>query len=125
MKKGKAPAHQNTFAFKHNKASRLTKKIEGEPLTYLCRRCYAKLEWRKKFRKFKLRTVPAKCLLCEEKSVVKGHRKICDVCARGRNLCSKCAKEPYSQGNESTTNEETKVEETKEIEAAEVEKSED
>lgn len=94
MKKGKKPAHQNTFAFKHNKNSKLTKKIAEEPLDVLCRRCIAKLKWRRKFRKFKLRTVPGRCNLCQEKSVFKGYRTVCDPCALARGMCAKCVKEP-------------------------------
>lgn len=39
----KRPAHQNKFAFKHNKNSRLTEQIAKEPLDLLCQRCAAKL----------------------------------------------------------------------------------
>lgn len=53
-------AHQNTFAFKHNKHSKLTQKIVDEPLDLLCQRCSQKLQWRKQFRKYKLLTVPGK-----------------------------------------------------------------
>lgn len=114
MKK-RQQAHQNTFAFKHNKGSKLTKKIEGEPLTFLCKRCYAKLEWRKKFRKFKLRTVPGRCPICEVKNVFKGHRKLCDKCSRDRNLCSKCFKEPiWDQSTEEIKETTEEIKETTE-----------
>jgi hypothetical protein len=43
MKRGKKPAHQNVFSFKHNKNSKLTKKIAEEPLDNLCKRCFGKL----------------------------------------------------------------------------------
>ena len=94
MKKGKKPAHQNEFAFKHNKNSKLTKKIDSEPLDNLCRRCFGKLSWRKKYRKYKLRTVPGKCNLCQEKNIVKAYRTICESCATQRMICAKCVKEP-------------------------------
>jgi hypothetical protein len=94
MKKGKKQAHQNVFAFKHNKNSKLTKKIAEEPLDVLCRRCIAKLSWRVKYRKFKLRTVPGRCNVCHEKNILKAYRTWCDPCALARDLCAKCGKEP-------------------------------
>jgi Uncharacterized conserved protein (DUF2039) len=94
MKKSKKPAHQNLFAFKHNKNSRLTKKIAEEPLDVLCKRCYGKLTWRKQFRKYKMLTVPGRCNACQEKNIVKAYRTICDPCALQANLCAKCFKEP-------------------------------
>lgn len=43
------PAHQNRTAFRHNKNSKLTKKIAETVTTYgLCDRCRAKQEWRVK-----------------------------------------------------------------------------
>ena len=94
MKRGKKPAHQNVFSFKHNKNSKLTKKIAEEPLDNLCKRCFGKLTWRKQFRKYKLRTVPGRCNLCQEKNIIKAYRTICEPCALQRTICAKCAKEP-------------------------------
>ena len=94
MNKSKRPAHQNIFTFKHNVNSRTTKKIAEEPLDILCRRCYAKLSWRKKYRKYKQKTVPGKCNFCHEKNIIKAYRTICDPCALARTICAKCTKEP-------------------------------
>src|SRR4051794_39560715 len=52
VKKG-APAHQNTFAFKHNKNSRKTAKILSLPNQGLCSKCHDIIEWKKKYRKYK------------------------------------------------------------------------
>ena len=57
-KKGRAPKHQNTFAFKHNPKSKKTEKILSSPNVGVCKRCYDKIEWRKKYRK-----VCSSCLL--------------------------------------------------------------
>lgn len=63
------PAHQNKFAFKHNKNSRKTEKIISYPIECIyilsnkkgvCSKCRAKLEWRKKYRKYKPLTTPSK-----------------------------------------------------------------
>jgi hypothetical protein len=51
-KKG-PPKHQNTFAFKHNKHSKLTQKIRETPNTGLCKTCFDIIEWKKKYRKYK------------------------------------------------------------------------
>ena len=61
-KSGKArkPKHQNKFAFRHNKNSKLTKKILERPNQGLCLRCYDQIEWRKKYRKYKLLSAPGK-----------------------------------------------------------------
>ena len=50
-KKGRAPKHQNSFAFIHNPKSKKTDKILASPNVGVCKRCYDKIEWRKKYRK--------------------------------------------------------------------------
>ena len=50
-KKGRAPAHQNGFAFRHNPKSKKTEKILASPIVGVCGRCRDKIEWRKKYRK--------------------------------------------------------------------------
>jgi hypothetical protein len=53
-------AHQNSFAFRHNKHSTLTEKIKAAPNEGLCPKCHEKVEWRKKYRKYKPLTQPKK-----------------------------------------------------------------
>jgi hypothetical protein len=79
-KKGRAPAHQNTFAFKHNPKSKKTEKILESPILHCCRRCRDKLEWRKKYRKYKPRTQLGSCNLCREKRVKYAYHTICTKC---------------------------------------------
>ena len=50
-KKGRAPKHQNSFAFHHNPKSKKTDKILASANVGVCKRCYDKIEWRKKYRK--------------------------------------------------------------------------
>ena len=50
-KKGRAPAHQNSFAFRHNPKSKKTEKILSSPNVGVCGRCRDKIEWRKRYRK--------------------------------------------------------------------------
>ena len=44
----RAPAHNNSFAFKHNAGSQKTAKIARIPNTGVCGRCHDIVEWRKK-----------------------------------------------------------------------------
>lgn len=82
--------HQNTYAFKHNKNSMLTRKIQEAPLDKLCQRCLNILEWKLKYRKYKPLTTPGVCRLCNLKNILKGHRTVCDSCSLQYMVCSKC-----------------------------------
>jgi hypothetical protein len=81
-KKGKVPAHQNSFAFIHNVKSKMTDKILDSPNTHVCRRCHDKIEWRKQYRKYKVRTIPGKCNLCSVKRIKAAYHTICEPCSR-------------------------------------------
>ena len=50
--KKRAPAHQNSFAFKHNKHSKKSEAIAAMPNHAVCKRCWEKIEWKKKYRKY-------------------------------------------------------------------------
>ena len=92
-KKGRAPAHQNTFAFSHNPKSKTTAKILNLPIKHCCRRCVDKLEWRKKYRKYKPRTQPGACNICQQKRVVlAAYHTICEKCTV-TDKAHKCVRE--------------------------------
>mmetsp|Transcript_6551 Transcript_6551/g.8605 ORF Transcript_6551/g.8605 Transcript_6551/m.8605 type:complete len:180 (-) Transcript_6551:79-618(-) len=94
-KKGRAPAHQNTYAFKHNPNSKKTAKILAMPVEGLCRRCTEKIEWRKKYRKYKPLTQPSKCNRCHKRNIKAAYHTICVDCASKDNkICEMCTKEP-------------------------------
>ena len=99
-KKGRKPAHQNTFAFYHNPNSRTTKKILASPNVNVCKRCYDKIEWRKKYRKYKPRKQPGVCNKCHERNVKAAYHTICSGCSyvvkdgNTLRICAMCAKEP-------------------------------
>jgi len=80
-KGGRAPAHQNKFAFRHNPKSKKTEKILNSPNIGLCRRCHDKIEWRKTYRKYKPRTQPGKCNLCQRRNIKAAYHTICGECA--------------------------------------------
>lgn len=84
------PAHQNKFAFQHNRASRLTHKILSSPINNLCPTCTRVIQWRKQFRKYKPLSVPKRCCRCDGKAVKDAYHVICNGCAGKGNVCAKC-----------------------------------
>lgn len=90
VKKKGAPAHQNKTAFRHNKNSKLTKKIAGLPNQGLCAKCHEIIEWKKKYRKYKPLTQPGKCSLCHQRAVKHAYHVICQDCAQKEKCCAKC-----------------------------------
>lgn len=50
------------------------------PNVHVCRRCFDKIEWRKKYRKYKPRTQPGKCNLCQKRNVLAAYHTICTAC---------------------------------------------
>lgn len=99
-KKGHTPKHQNSFAFRHNPGSKKTDKILSSPNVGVCRRCYDKIEWRKKYRKYKPRTQPGKCNVCFQKNVLAAYHTICTKCAGSDKAIAAMEKR---QGDSSST----------------------
>jgi hypothetical protein len=79
-KKGRKPVHQNTFAYQHNPKSKKTEKILSSPNEGCCQRCYEKIEWRKKYRKYKPLTQPSTCNICKRRNVTRAYHTICQGC---------------------------------------------
>lgn len=79
---------QNLTSFRHNKNSRLTKKIEKLPIQNLCGKCHAQMEWRKRYRKYKPLTIPKRCITCLAKTVRDAYHVVCDECTSTN--CAKC-----------------------------------
>ncbi|CAM9621239.1 unnamed protein product, partial [Chrysoparadoxa australica] len=84
------PAHQNTFAFRHNPNSKKTKAIAAMPIRGLCKKCHEKIEWKKKYRKYKPLTKPGVCQECRQKSVTAAYHVLCKPCAQSLRVCSWC-----------------------------------
>lgn len=80
-KKGRAPAHQNIFAFRHNPKSKKTATILAAPIEHCCQRCYDKLEWRKRYRKYKPLTQPSTCNICRNRNITAAYHTVCDSCS--------------------------------------------
>jgi len=98
-KKGRAPAHQNKFAFHHNPKSKKTDKILASPNLHVCQKCHDKIEWRKKYRKYKPLTQPKTCNICKLKKIKFAYHTICGDChissdRTPKKMCRICTKEP-------------------------------
>ena len=48
------------------------------------------IEWRKKYRKYKPRKHPGKCVFCSAKRVMAAYHTICTECAKTNRCCAKC-----------------------------------
>jgi hypothetical protein len=81
-KKGHAPAHQNKFAFYHNPKSKKTAQIMESKISNVCLKCREKLEWRKKYRKYKPLTQPSICNICHNRNITAAYHTICYSCSR-------------------------------------------
>ncbi|KAK8793509.1 hypothetical protein WA158_004868 [Blastocystis sp. Blastoise] len=88
--KRKGQAHQNAFTFRHNKNSKLTQKILDMPIQSVCERCKEKLEWKKKYRKYKPLTTPGKCKRCGQRNVKAAYHEICKDCSEKDHICAMC-----------------------------------
>ena len=86
------PKHQNTFAFKHNRNSKKTAAIKAVMHDGLCQRCHEKIEWKKKYRKYKPIKKSRKCNNCHEPKVKRAYHTLCKQCATSKNVCAWCAK---------------------------------
>ena len=89
------PAHQNTFAYRHNPNSRKTKIILALPNTGLCQRCHDQIEWKKKYRKYKPLDRPRKCTGCGASAIKLAYHVVCKPCSSARGICAKCL-EPHA-----------------------------
>ncbi len=99
--KKKGQKHQNTYSFRHNKSSMISRKLASSPLDFLCERCLVKLQWRLQFQKYKPLTNASRCNICKEKKIYKAYRTICESCALkdGKKLCTKCGEEVENYSN--------------------------
>lgn len=114
--KGRAPAHQNRYAFRHNPKSKKTDKILSSPNVGVCKRCHEKIEWRKKYRKYKPRTQLGKCNMCQKRNIKAAYHTICGDCSykvsgyeKNIKMCEICTKEPVFASTTTSLNGEVVV----------------
>ncbi|KAK9498619.1 hypothetical protein O3M35_003212 [Rhynocoris fuscipes] len=84
--------HQNSRAFKndlHDKTVK-TQLLNSLEITDVCQRCKEILEWKIKYKKYKLLKSPKICTKCSEKNVNLSYRTICASCATKLSVCPKC-----------------------------------
>lgn len=88
-------AHQNKFAFKHNKNSVKTARLIKLPNKTLncCPSCVKQIQWRVNYRKYKPLKQPKRCNNCDgkgSKGVLSAYHTVCAKCAKKKNMCAKC-----------------------------------
>ena len=57
----------------------------------VCNKCREKLQWRFKYNKYKPLKNPSSCRDCNNKTIHKAYRALCDGCATKRKVCSSCS----------------------------------
>ena len=98
-KKGRVPRYLNENKFKHNTKSKKSEKIMALSHNGLCHRCHEKIEWKKKYRKYKAIKRSAKCYICEQMKVKRAYHTICDDCGKQQNCCVWCKLDFSKDGN--------------------------
>lgn len=87
--------YQNSTAYKPGLygESRRVKLASALPLAGVCARCKEKIEWKKKYDKYKPLTAPKICVICQQKKVKQAYYRLCQDCAKSRRVCAKCGEE--------------------------------
>lgn len=93
--------HQNRKVFKNDlhDTNIRTKRINQIQIIRVCDRCKAILEWKIKYKKYKLLKSPKACNKCGEKAVKQPYHTICQPCADQLRACPKCVT-PFSRSEE-------------------------
>ena len=92
----------------------------NSPLDYLCQRCHDIIKWKIDYRKYKPLTTPGRCNTCNERTIIKAYRTICDRCAHqpkvlpdgktvSQRLCTKCGKDCNAKEVDEETGEEIPI----------------
>ncbi|KAJ7535246.1 hypothetical protein O6H91_12G024500 [Diphasiastrum complanatum] len=90
------PKHQNHTAWKPNAGVKTKDKELGgkqhpyPEITGVCLRCKEKIEWKRKYGKYKPLTEAAKCHQCAKRAVRQAYHALCSACAKDRGVCAKC-----------------------------------
>lgn len=85
--------YQNNDAFKRDKwgTNERHKMIAATPVGAVCQRCSDKIEWKKKFDKYKPLSKPGRCQKCQEKTIRHAYHHICLPCGSKLKLCCMCS----------------------------------
>lgn len=92
--RSRSQKYQNHTAFKNNlhDTSKKTKFINNIEVNDVCERCKKIIEWKIKYKKYKVLKVPMKCTKCGQKTVKHSYHNICLPCAKQNEICPKCRK---------------------------------
>jgi hypothetical protein len=94
VKRTRPQKYKNRSAFKndlHDTSSKI-KQMNDIEITNVCAKCKNILEWKIKFKKYKILKAPKKCTQCEQKTVKSPYHIICIPCAERLKVCPKCGK---------------------------------
>ncbi|BET01046.1 unnamed protein product [Nesidiocoris tenuis] len=92
VSKNRSQKHENNRAFKNDlyDSTPQTKLINSLVITDVCKRCKGVLEWKIKYKKYKIQKNPSTCTKCNQRNVTKSYRIICAPCAEKFCVCPKC-----------------------------------
>jgi len=109
--RSRAQKHQNRTAFKNNlhDTSQKTKFINNLQIVNVCEHCKNIIEWKIKYKKYKALKAPAKCTVCEQKTVKHAYHNICLPCAKQKEVCPKCGKNKEVVEGKPNKEEQTKL----------------
>ncbi|XP_025424747.1 uncharacterized protein C9orf85 homolog [Sipha flava] len=84
--------HQNRFAFKNNlhDTNVRTKRMNSIQINHVCPRCKDILEWKIKYKKYKMLKAAKNCNKCHNKTVKESYHTVCQPCASMLGICPKC-----------------------------------
>ncbi|XP_076247898.1 uncharacterized protein LOC143187562 [Calliopsis andreniformis] len=92
LSRSRPQKHQNQTVFKNDlyDKSHQIKVINNIEVANVCERCKKIIEWKIKYKKYKLLKTPSKCVKCKEKSVKHAYHNMCLPCAQQFKVCPKC-----------------------------------
>lgn len=110
----KGQRHQNSWTYKpglHRTGKQRAQDAVSLPLCGLCARCKEKIEWKRKYDKYKPLSAPRKwyvhqqflftvlslpsspsSIMCGDHKVKQAYYHLCQDCSREKGVCSKCGK---------------------------------
>lgn len=84
--------HQNRRVFKNDlhDTNIRTKRINQTQIAHVCSKCKSILEWKIKYKKYKMIKTAKTCNKCFQKTIKLPYHTVCAACAHKLNICPKC-----------------------------------
>ncbi|XP_069694467.1 uncharacterized protein C9orf85 homolog [Periplaneta americana] len=94
VKRTRPQKYKNKTSFKNDlhDTSQKTKQLNTIEIVNVCAKCKGILEWKIKYKKYKVLRAPKKCTKCEQKTVKNAYHIMCIPCADEHKVCPKCGK---------------------------------